>query len=147
MTLSPNATAPPTPVEPVPDPVDAVRPLRRTVLFGLQHVLVMAATPISSVFLVSGTLGLDRGLTLNLLATSLVLGQIWFFHYRDVFALDRIVWLVVARDAALAALFAVLAVRLWKTRTPSSEKTSRQRGLRRRRARSVAVANGSQRSA
>ena len=63
MTLSPNATAPATPVEPVPDPVDAVRPLRRTALFGLQHVLVMAATPISSVFLISGTLGLDRDLT------------------------------------------------------------------------------------
>ena len=82
-----------------------------------------------------------------LLATSLVLGQIWFFHYRDVFALDRIVWLVVARDAALAALFAVFVASLWKTSTPSSEKTSRQRGLRRRRARSLAVANGSQRSA
>jgi uracil-xanthine permease len=76
MTLSPNATAPATPVEPIPDPVDAVRPLRRTALFGLQHVLVMAATPISSVFLVSGTLGLDRDLTLNLLATSLVLSGI-----------------------------------------------------------------------
>jgi len=76
MTLSPNPTAPATPVEPVPDPVDAVRPLRRTALFGLQHVLVMAATPISSVFLVSGTLGLDRDLTLNLLATSLVLSGI-----------------------------------------------------------------------
>lgn len=83
----------------------------------------------------------------GLLATALVLGQIWFFHYRDVFALDRIVWLVVARDAALAALFAVLVVRLWKTSTPSSEKTSRHRGLRRSRASPLAVANGSERSA
>ena len=96
------------------------------------------------VLLVSGRSGTAAG---TLLATSLVLGQIWFFHYRDVFALDRIVWLVVARDAALVGLFAGLAARLWKTSTPSSEKTSRHRGFRRRRASPVAVANGSQRSA
>jgi len=96
------------------------------------------------VLLVPGRLRLAAA---GLLATALVLGQIWFFHYRDVFALERTVWLVVARDVALAALFAVLVVRLWKTRTPSSEKTSRQRGLRRRRASPRAVANGSQRSA
>jgi uncharacterized membrane protein len=96
------------------------------------------------VLLVPGRARLAAG---ALLATSLVLGQIWFFHYRDVFALERIVWLVVARDAALAALFAVLVIRLWKTSTPSSEKTSRQRGLRRSRASPLAVANGSRRSA
>lgn len=57
-------------------PVDATRPLSRTALFGLQHVLVMAATPISSVFLIAGTLGLNREITLNLLATSLVLSGV-----------------------------------------------------------------------
>ena len=96
------------------------------------------------VLLVPGRAGTAAG---ALLATSLVLGQIWFFHYPDVFALDRIVWLVVARDAALCALFAVLAARLWKTSTPSSENTSRQAGFRRSRASPLAVANGSKRSA
>jgi uncharacterized membrane protein len=95
------------------------------------------------VLLVPGRAGLATG---GLLACSLVLGQIWFFHYRDVFALDRIVWLVVARDAALLCLYAVLLARL-NTSTPSSEKTSRHWGLRRSRASPFAVARGSQRSA
>ena len=82
----------------------------------------------------------------GLVAASLVLAQIWFFHYSRVFELDQITWLVVLRDALLLALYVLLVLRL-KTSTPSSEKTSRQSGLRRSRARSVVVANGSQRSA
>lgn len=82
----------------------------------------------------------------GLMAASLVLAQIWFFHYSRVFELDQITWLVVLRDGLLLALYVLLVLRL-KTSTPSSEKTSRQSGLRRSRARSVAVANGSQRSA
>lgn len=81
-----------------------------------------------------------------LVAASLVLAQIWFFHYSRVFELDPITWLIVPRNAALLALYVLLLVRL-KTSTPSSENTSRQSGFRRSRARSVAVANGSQRSA
>lgn len=50
----------------------------------------------------------------GLLATALVLGELWFFHYRDVFALDDIVWLVVARDLALLGLYGVLVVALWR---------------------------------
>ena len=46
--------------------------------------------------------GRGRLAAVGLLGCSLVLGQLWFFHYHDVWALDRIVWLVVARDAALA---------------------------------------------
>jgi hypothetical protein len=95
------------------------------------------------VLLLPGRTGLAA---ISLVAASLVLAQIWFFHYSRVFDLERITWLVVLRDAALLALYALLLVRL-KTSTPSSEKTSRQSGLRRRRARPVAVANGSQRSA
>ncbi|TQN33458.1 uracil-xanthine permease [Haloactinospora alba] len=56
-----------------PHPVDQYRPLHRMLLFGLQHVLVMAATPISSVFLVSATLGLDTDLTVNLLSAAFLL--------------------------------------------------------------------------
>jgi hypothetical protein len=95
------------------------------------------------VLLLPGRAGL---LASGLVAASLVLAQIWFFHYSRVFELDRITWLIVARDAALLALYVLLLLRL-KTSTPSSEKTSSQSGLRRSRARSVAVANGSQRSA
>ena len=95
------------------------------------------------VLLLPGRTGL---LATGLVAASLVLAQIWFFHYSRVFELERITWLVVVRDAALLALYVLLLFRL-KTSTPSSEKTSRQSGLRRSRARSVAVANGSQRSA
>ncbi|MEV0976182.1 uracil-xanthine permease family protein [Streptomyces sp. NPDC049915] len=54
-------------------PVDACRPVHRMLLFGIQHVLVMAATPISSVFLVSTTLHLTPDLTANLLAAAFVL--------------------------------------------------------------------------
>jgi hypothetical protein len=77
---------------------------------------------------------------------ALVLAQIWFFHYSHVFQLEAITWLIVLRDALLLGLYVLLVLRL-KTRTPSSEKTSRQALLRRRAARSVAVANGSHRSA
>lgn len=57
-------------------PVDEYRPLHRMLVFGIQHVLVMAATPISSVFLVAGTLGLDPNITVNLLSASLVLSGV-----------------------------------------------------------------------
>jgi hypothetical protein len=81
-----------------------------------------------------------------LVAAALVLARIWFFHYSHLFQLEGISWLVVARDALLLALYVLLAVRL-KTSTPSSEKTSRQDGLRRSRDSASAVAGGSQRSA
>lgn len=54
-------------------PLDARRPVHRILVFGVQHVLVMAATPISSVFLLSATLDLGPGLTANLLAAAFVL--------------------------------------------------------------------------
>lgn len=57
-------------------PVDEFRPLRNLVPFGLQHVLVMAATPISSVFLISKSLGLAPGLSEKLLAAAFVLSGI-----------------------------------------------------------------------
>ncbi|MGH3435862.1 MAG: uracil-xanthine permease family protein [Sciscionella sp.] len=57
-------------------PVDEYRPIRKLVPFGIQHVLVMAATPISSVFLVSKTLGLSASLSEQLLAVAFVLSGI-----------------------------------------------------------------------
>jgi uracil-xanthine permease len=56
-----------------PHPVDEVLPLRRMIPLGIQHVFVMAASPISAVFLVSQTLNLPPALTVNLLSATFVL--------------------------------------------------------------------------
>jgi uncharacterized membrane protein len=46
-----------------------------------------------------------------LTAVALVLAQVWFFHYRDVFELGGYIWLVALRDVLMVALFAVLCRR------------------------------------
>lgn len=57
------------------DPADEMLPMRKLVLFGLQHVLVMAASPITAVFLVSKALGFSDTVTVSLIsATFLVCG-------------------------------------------------------------------------
>ncbi|MFC0807875.1 uracil-xanthine permease family protein [Ensifer sp. P24N7] len=57
------------------DPTDEVLPPRSLALFGLQHVLVMAASPITAVFLVSKALGFSDALTVSLIsATFLICG-------------------------------------------------------------------------
>ncbi len=56
-------------------PVDERLPWRQLLLFGAQHVLVMAASPIAAVFLMATALGFSSDLTLQLLsATFLVCG-------------------------------------------------------------------------
>jgi uncharacterized membrane protein len=95
------------------------------------------------VLLLPGALGLAA---IALVGVALVLAQLWFFHYSHLFQLEGVSWLVVLRDAVLLVLYVLLVVRL-KMSTPSSEKTSRQLGLRRNRASASAVASGSQRSA
>ena len=45
-------------------------------------------------------------------AAALVLAQVWFFHYSDVFALGGYVWLVLIRDLLVFALFVLAVVRL-----------------------------------
>jgi uracil-xanthine permease len=56
-------------------PVDEILPLPQLFLFGLQHVLVMAASPITAAFLVSRALNFSPSLTLNLIsATFLICG-------------------------------------------------------------------------
>lgn len=52
------------------DPVDEQLPLRSLFLFGLQHVLVMAASPITAVFLVSKALGFSDALTVSLISAT-----------------------------------------------------------------------------
>ncbi|MGX1885165.1 uracil-xanthine permease family protein [Streptomyces sp. NPDC055287] len=69
--LHPESTHP----EPI-HPVDESRPVGRILLFGIQHVLVMAATPISAIFLMSATLHLDPGLTVDLLSAAFLLSGI-----------------------------------------------------------------------
>jgi len=56
-------------------PVDERLPWRQLLIFGAQHVLVMAASPVASVFLMATALGFSSELTLQLLsATFLVCG-------------------------------------------------------------------------
>jgi hypothetical protein len=43
-----------------------------------------------------------------LAAVALVLAQVWFFHYSDVFALGGYIWLVALRDLLVVALFVFL---------------------------------------
>jgi uncharacterized membrane protein len=53
-----------------------------------------------------------------LTATALVLAQVWFFHYRDVFALGGYIWLVALRDVLVVALFVVLCGRTVEDQDP-----------------------------
>jgi uncharacterized membrane protein len=55
-----------------------------------------------------------------LTAVVLVLAQIWFFHYSDVFALGDHVWLVLLRNVLLVALFVVALLQL-RRRAPEHE--------------------------
>jgi uracil-xanthine permease len=54
-------------------PVDERLPLGKLFLFGLQHVLVMAAAPIASVFMMAKALGFGPALTINLLSATFIL--------------------------------------------------------------------------
>jgi uncharacterized membrane protein len=53
-----------------------------------------------------------------LAAAALVLAQVWFFHYSDVFALGGYVWLVLIRDLLILVLFVLALLRL---RRPAPE--------------------------
>jgi hypothetical protein len=99
------------------------------------------------VVLVDGMAGV---VAVSLAAVALVLAQVWFFHYHALFRIDWPVWLLVVRDAALTALYAVLAGALlarWKIRIPSRSNTRRHPGLRRSQESWTAVGKGASRSA
>jgi uncharacterized membrane protein len=103
------------------------------------------------VVLVGGAAG---AASVALVALSLVLAQIWFFHYGALFAIGWPVWLLLVRDLLVVVLFAVLALALaraqptrWKIRIPSRSKTRRHSGLRRSQESWTAVGNGASRSA
>ncbi len=76
-----------------------------------------------------------------LLALALLAGRLWFFHYRDVFGLEGIVWLVVLRDLMLVALYGLLV----RTMIPSSSNTVRQAELASSSASGTAVVEGDER--
>jgi uncharacterized membrane protein len=84
-----------------------------------------------------------------LAAAAVVLAQVWFFHYGALFRLEWPVWLLLARDVVMVALYGVLAAELtrWKIRIPSRSKTSRHSGLRRNQESWTAVGKGASRSA
>jgi uncharacterized membrane protein len=82
----------------------------------------------------------------GLLAAAMVAGQLWFFHYGELFAGGPVVWLVLARDLLLVALFAVLVAYLRRsTKIPSSSSSVAQSPLRRRRASGIAAVEGAER--
>jgi uncharacterized membrane protein len=82
-----------------------------------------------------------------MLAAAMVLGQLWFFHYRDLFGVGGIVWLVVARDALLVVLYGVLVAAMVRRTTmiPSSSSAATQSPLESIRASGIAVVEGEER--
>jgi uracil-xanthine permease len=54
------------------DPVDAILPARQLFAFGLQHLLVMAASPVTAVFVISRALDLPTALTVNLISATIL---------------------------------------------------------------------------
>jgi hypothetical protein len=81
-----------------------------------------------------------------LLALAMVLGQLWFFHYRELFAGGGVVWLVLLRDLLLVGLFAVLAGALrLRTKMPSSSRTVDHSPLASSRASGIAAVEGAER--
>ena len=106
------------------------------------------------VWLVPLVVASGEAVALVLTAISLVLAQVWFFHYHALFRLAWPTWLLAVRDLLVVAVFAVLTRELargqpvrWKIRTPSRSKTSRQAGLRRSQESWTAVGKGASRSA
>jgi hypothetical protein len=79
-----------------------------------------------------------------LFVAALALAQSWYFHYGQLWAIGWPVWPLLARNVLLVVLYAFF---LWKTSTPSREKTSFQSGLWRRRTSAAAAGSGAERSA
>ena len=118
-----------------------------TKVFSPQYVVWL----VPLVVLVDGAAGVAA---VALTAVSLVLAQVWFFHYHALFRLAWPTWLLLVRDLLVVAVFAVLAGALaraqptrWKIRIPSRSKASRHSGLRRSQESWTAVGNGASRSA
>ncbi len=55
------------------DPVDAILPARELLALGLQHLLVMAASPITATFVISRALNLDAAVTVDVISATFLL--------------------------------------------------------------------------
>jgi uncharacterized membrane protein len=106
------------------------------------------------VWLVPLVVAAGEPVALVLTAVSLVLAQVWFFHYHALFRLAWPTWLLVVRDLLVVAVFAVLTYELArgqpvrrKIRMPSRSNTRRHSGLRRSDDSWTAVGRGASRSA
>ncbi len=55
-----------------PHPVDTILPARQLLAFGLQHLLVMAASPITAVFVLGRAMDLPGPLTINLISATIL---------------------------------------------------------------------------
>ncbi|NPT54098.1 uracil-xanthine permease family protein [Paraburkholderia elongata] len=97
-----------------PDPashsVDARLPAWQLVLFGLQHVLSMAASPVTAVFLVSRMLSLSSGMTVQLIgATFFACGAGTLLQSLGAGSVGSRLPFVMVPGGAPAMLFAVIA--------------------------------------
>ncbi len=106
------------------------------------------------VWLVPLVVAAGEPVALVLTAVSLVLAQVWFFHYHALFRVAWPTWLLVVRDLLVVAVFAVLTRELVrgqpvrrKIRMPSRSNTRRHSGLRRSQESWTAVGRGASRSA
>jgi uncharacterized membrane protein len=106
------------------------------------------------VWLVPLVVAAGEPVALVLTAVSLVLAQVWFFHYHALFRLAWPTWLLVVRDVLVVAVFALLTRELArgqpvrrKIRMPSRSNTRRHPGLRRSQESWTAVGRGASRSA
>jgi hypothetical protein len=80
------------------------------------------------------------------LAAAMVLGQLWFFHYRELFSVDDVASLVVARDVLLVDLYGVLLAALRRsTKIPSSSSTVSHSPLASSLAKGIAAVDGAER--
>jgi hypothetical protein len=67
-------------------------------------------------FLVPLAAGIPGVVATTLAGASFLLARLWFHEYARVFSVDGIVWLVMLRNAALVACFAVLIAALLGSR-------------------------------
>lgn len=91
-------------------PVDERLPLPKLILFGLQHLLVVAASPITAVFLVAKALNLSPDLTVNMIgAMFLVCGLGTLLQSYGPWKLGAKLPFVMVPGGAPAVLFVVIA--------------------------------------
>ena len=125
---------------------------RLTAAFAACVAAVLAFTKVLSpqygewlLFLVPLVAGVEGVAAMILLGTALVLAELWFHRYRELYSIGALVWLVTLRDLALVGCYGALLIRL-RTTIPSCSKTTRQEGSLRRLRSAEAAGSGEIRS-